>query len=192
MSISTSVHKSVITPAQTYSPYYRINNGGALITATDGFANWQSDALAGAQSGVGFSVNRGLTDTTTGLSFTRGSQIPASLPTANFNSIFNTFKYIETASPKLAYVMGPSLPATQYQLRLYVRGNSDTTTNQMSVFINGVQKTILKPSEMFDPPYVANCWLSDIFEENSGSITLEVSANIISYIFAIELLKLNP
>ncbi|MGE5944599.1 MAG: malectin domain-containing carbohydrate-binding protein [Flavobacteriales bacterium] len=75
----------------TYSPITRVNVGGASVTATDGEINWQ-DGTGG--SGTGWSVSGGVVSTSaSGITWTRHASIPASIPDADYQSLYDAARY---------------------------------------------------------------------------------------------------
>jgi lysophospholipase L1-like esterase/chitodextrinase len=134
--------QSFTTDAASGTPIVRarINVGGSGIIATDGDMDWASNASTGATSGTGYSVNTGNVYNSSAVTWTRHSSIPSSIPNADFQAIYDTERWDDSASPEMKFTF-PDLPNGEYEVRLYCGENgAGTTTRVFDVVIQEIEE----------------------------------------------------
>lgn len=108
---------------------FRINAGGLPVDANDNEIDWEGNAINGAQTGVNYAVNTGVTDTYNLITATnRSSTIPAYIDNATLATLFGDERFDQPNGDEMEYTL--DVENGEYVVNLYM-GNSFENTNQV-------------------------------------------------------------
>lgn len=159
----------------TYSVVERINFGAAGFTATDGGPNWKGlTGTAPITNGNLYLI--GSQDySTVSRTWTRHSSIPASMPDADFQTIFDSERWDDTPAPEMKLTVS-DLANGIYKVRLYV-GESQPQAELIRIynvlFQNIERVTGFNTKVHFGGPNVAGTIEVDNIEVTSNVLTIE-------------------
>lgn len=181
---------AVILPP-SYTVVRRINAAGPLLVATDGGPNWLADnASSGASTGVNFTVSDGVVYDTGWVPWTKGATIPASLPTADHDTLFDSERYIEGGATNIIYTI-TSLSNGTYKVRIYTGDETASGNDEFSINVQSSGNFLTKPWQLFGHRITGVVEFDNI-EVSDGSLVIDFNnKNPYAWLMAIELLKLD-
>jgi hypothetical protein len=169
--------KENIITDPSYSVAFRLNVGGSLIIATDGNMDWLPNVGSGSESGTGWTCNAGSPYDQSYVSWTKGATIPASLPTVDHDSIYDSQKWGDSSDGPMTYTF-TSLSNGIYKVRVYT--GEESPPNTFNINVQSLGNVSVNPNVDFGTLVTGVYEFLDIVV-SSGTLTVQFNSPLTYY-----------